>query len=116
MKSYTDLKQSKKLAEILNEETADLWWDIEDKPRLERHYHEYLGVTIDPIPCWSVAALLDILKDNIKIEKTQLDQSDIFTYSIIGDGYDYRTYEHENLVDACVEMILKLHELNLLCL
>ena len=26
MKSYTDLEQSKTLAKILNEETADLWW------------------------------------------------------------------------------------------
>ena len=66
------------------------------------------------LPCWSLAALLDVLKDDIKIEKTLFDQSDMFTYSILGDAYEYRTYEHENLIDACVEMIIKLKELNIL--
>ena len=31
MKSYTDIKQSRKLAEILPIESADMWW-VERKP------------------------------------------------------------------------------------
>jgi hypothetical protein len=112
MKAYTDLNQSKKLAKILPLESADMFWLITgNTPRVHvltdslsnyRNWENY--------PCWSLAALLDILKDNIKIEKTQLDQSNMFTYSIIGDGYDYRTYEHEELIDAAFDMIITLHE------
>jgi len=119
MKSYVDLDQARKLAEILPLESADMCY-IKGKAQLGFLYEEYkeFGDSIlqDYEPCWSLASLLDILKDNIKIEKTGLDQSDIFTYSIIGDGYDYKTHEHEELIDACYEMIVKLHELNLLVL
>lgn len=117
MKSYVDLNQARRLAEILPLESADMCY-INSKAHLGFLYEEYkeFGDTVlqDYEPCWSTAALLDMLKDNIKIEKTGLDQSDMFTYSIKGDGYDYKTYEHEELIDACYEMIIKLHELNLL--
>lgn len=115
MKSYTDIKQSEKLAKILPIESADMyfWHGYERLVRLDnfkRYDDEY------DIPCWSLSSLLDILKDNIKIEKTGLDQSDMFTYSIIGDGYDYKTHEHKELIDACYEMIVKLHRKNELVL
>ena len=120
MKSYTDFVQSKKLVEILPIESADMvfaYCDSMDEyttyPRVLESSKNF-DIYKRDIPCWSLAALLDILKDNIKIEKTGLDQSDMFTYSIIGDGYDYKTYEHKELIDACYEMIVKLHELNLL--
>jgi hypothetical protein len=117
MKTFTDLEQSKKLTEILPLESADMGYipSAEDDDGNTLYTAEYKSEVIfdeDCIPCWSLAALLDILKDNIKIEKTGLDQSDIFTYSIIGDGYDYKTYEHRELIDACYEMIVKLHEKN----
>ena len=119
MKAYTDLEQSKKLAKILPLESADMsfvekgnakhtWYDAENTRITTPYEKKYY------VPCWSLAALLDVIEDNIKIEKLAFDLSGIFTYSIIGDGYDYRTCEHEELVDACYEMIVKLHELNLL--
>lgn len=119
MKNYTDFVQSKKLAEILPIESADMSYrkgeftdkylpDLKDYKYARELYADYIKI----IPCWSLSALLDILKDNIKIEKTGLDQSDMFTYSIAGDGYDYKTYEHKELIDACYEMIVKLHEKN----
>lgn len=126
MKGYTDLEQSKKLAEILTVESADMRWEQVDLITGDTEWRPLLGLDVAikdnlfsyrngyTIPCWSLAALLDVLKDNIKIEKTQLGQSDMFTYSIVGDGYNYRTYEHKELIDACVEMIVKLNELNLL--
>lgn len=119
MKTFTDLEQSKKLFEFLSHKNADLAYLAKDERGIE--YFEdpsvidgTLGET--DVPCWSLAALLDMLKDNIKIEKTGFDQLDMFTYSIIGDGYDYKTYEHKELIDACYEMIVKLHEKNELVL
>jgi hypothetical protein len=118
MKNYTDFVQCKKLAEILPLDSADMvfaYCDSFDEyttfPRVLES-SENFNIYERDIPCWSLAALLDILKDNIKIEKTGLDQSDMFTYSIVGDGYDYKTYEHRELIDACYEMIVKLHEKN----
>ena len=126
MKSYTDLEQSERLAKILSLETADMSYTLEfDSGKyyisttsykswvVPKYAESYKGFS-QVLPCWSLAALLDVLKDDIKIEKTLFDQSDMFTYSILGDAYEYRTYEHENLIDACVEMIIKLKELNLI--
>ena len=125
-KSYTDLEQCKKLAEILPLDSADMSYTLDfDSVKYEisttsykswivpKYAESYKGFN-QILPCWSLAALLDVLKDDIKIEKTLFDQSDMFTYSILGDAYEYRTYEHENLIDACVEMIIKLKELNIL--
>jgi hypothetical protein len=106
MKSYTNIEQSKKLAEILPFESADMryapfgdshpWiWD-EDIKLLE----------VGAIPCWSFAALLEVLPS------ATVD---------ISDDHHYRLYcnkrfseWHNNLIDACYEMILKLHEQNIL--
>lgn len=122
MKSYTDLEQSRKLAEILPLGSTDMHYhydndfgELESIPTITEEDDHFVLFPKD-VRCWSLAVLLDMLKDNIKIEKTQLDQSDIFTYSIIGNGYDYKTYEHEELIDACYEMIVKLHEKNELVL
>jgi len=118
MKNYTDFVQCKKLAEILPLDSADCFYRHfvnhynAIQYTLEIYPYNKGADKIHDLPCWSLAALLDILKDNIKIEKTGLDQSDMFTYSIIGDGYDYKTHEHEELIDACYEMIVKLHEKN----
>ena len=48
------------------------------------------------------------------MEKTPLDQTGEFTYSFVDDYYNIRTYEADNPVDACYEMIIKLHELDAL--
>lgn len=123
MKSYTDIEQSKKLSEILPMESADMWYSYYGNPKYnppiayedeQWFLCQFKNSWYSDIPCWSLAALLDVLKDAIKIEKILLGQSDMFTYSILGDSYDYRTYEHENLIDACYEMIIKSHESNLL--
>lgn len=119
MKSYVDLNQARRLAEILPLESADLVYFTTDGRGTEySEVPEFIDLPLedDDVPCWSLAGLLDILKDNINIKKTGLDQSDMFTYSIIGDGYDYKTYEHKELIDACYEMIVKLHRLNKLVL
>lgn len=115
-KICTDIEQSEKLIEFgIDVNTADMChrfrWSNDSFILLPCAEKAREPIT-DDIPAWSLAALLNILKDNIKIEKTGLDQSDMFTYSIVGDGYDYKTYEHRELIDACYEMIVKLHEKN----
>ena len=106
MKSYTDIEQSKKLSEFLPIESADMYWWSSGK----RYYIEAIDdddYDEDKDICaWSLAALLDVLPS------ATLDSS--------GDHY-YRlhcmtryTEWYSNPVDACYEMILKLHEQNIL--
>jgi hypothetical protein len=132
MKAYTSLEQSKKLAEILPIESADMWWAerytgrvenyeyiVEEKPvyylSLTKPSEEnYSQDTIKDIPCWSLAALLEAIND------------DYFT-TLYHDGiaWNIEVMHHDNLkdkhnvyentpVDACYKLILKLHEQKLL--
>jgi len=120
IKSYTDLPQSKVLAEILSPESADMCYKcIEDDPYdvvlrpFSEWREEYKGLLVnkevDVVPCWSLAALLAILHDYTL--QTNTDGTAFVVCDskkpMISDAYD-------NSVDACVEMILKLKENNLL--
>ena len=124
MKSYTDIEQSKKLAEILPFESADMnyfnWDNTTDKPFVS-DVHENL---VDYTPCWSLAALYSILPNNKK-ETTTLSRGGwkIEPVEYLDNWWcEYEDENHtkdftvsaDNPVDACYEMILKLHELNLL--
>jgi hypothetical protein len=121
MKSYTNLKQSKKLAEILPIESADLWWNETKKyPEFIKTYHEYLSVSIPPIPCWSLAALLGVIPKHIKNTNTlriDIDEKDFsIWYDEVGCGVNTELPDitMESAVDACYAMIIKLNEQNLL--
>ena len=122
MKSYTDIEQSKKLAEILPIESADMYYhnrvDIPDNYPLPIEWKRGLSLLAQEIPCWTLSGLLDILPEingaNLKFERVKAE-----------DGYNgyYYHIEYEdkilipyckNPIDACVEMILKLNELKLL--
>ena len=123
MKSFTDLEQSRKLAEILPLASADMCY-INGKAQLGFLYEEYkeVGDTVlqDYEPCWSLAALLFVIPKRIKedyifrIDVGVKDSSiwyDELSYGVNNDLPDITAF---NLVDACYEMIVKLHELNLL--
>jgi len=144
MKSYTDLEQSKKLAEILPLESADMtlpFRHTKDDKYLPGYVgaRSYIDVYNDMIalpgmdkeqvckliqPCWSLAALLGIMPKEVKI-KGQMYAPCLFP---ITDGHWlYKLWYNSNEIiespiavwcdnplDACVEMIIKLHELNLL--
>lgn len=117
MKAYTDIEKSKKLAEILPVGSADLWWDTNEfEPRLHKHYHQYLGITINPIPCWSLAALLQIMPKQLgRYTLTFYWCDDSWCCSYIDDGSEIKeTSSANNPVDATVEMIVKLKEKDLL--
>jgi hypothetical protein len=119
MKAFTDISQSKKLAEILPMESADMRYDeytshIDGTPKVG--YKE--GIT-EGIPCLSLAALLNYIKDKcgyfelVYLNSTFDGRANKLenVYRLSTDVYDI--YEKE-AVDACVEMILKLNELKLL--
>lgn len=144
IKSYTDISQSKKLAEILPFESADMvhfgiHLGMDGKYYLSGTNTEddivpiyknlctkvFVKVTASDItcqlPCWSLAALLE----NIPIDLTKEDKTLRLQIDMGLDDFDI-WYEESGLavseldciskdfVDACVGMIVKLHKLNLL--
>ena len=135
MKSYTDLEQSKKLAEILPPESADMEYIffkegnvpvgkvpfVKDNSEVENSAFSF---TYNRVPCWSLAALLEQLPceicddegktGNISIYNENDKYQLVYNSSFYEDFDDIETDVHENLVDACVSMIESLYELNLI--
>ena len=133
MKGYTSLSQSKRLAEILPIESADMWWNFysvttdDTTPQIIHLDTPWVGSfnwdnKPDNVPCWSLVALLDIIpyaihkSDNefyrLEIDKGYNDYA--IWYSNNGLTVNDLDVTFDNFVDACVEMIIKLHEQNLL--
>ena len=105
IKAYTDLEQSKKLTEILPFESADMRYyeytsHIDGTPKVG-----YKGGVTEGIPCWSLAALLDVLPTG----KVLLHDKGNRGYKCICNNID--SYYFNNPIDACVDMIEKLQEL-----
>jgi len=125
IKSYTDIEQSKKLAEILPIESADMnWHELPFTGFFARAFPYKLdnGATEGLYPCWSLAALLNVLPKKyypIKDHETNLilgkpkDKWCVLYWDATGMQDGKQTLE-DNPIDACVEMILKLHELKAL--
>lgn len=110
IKSYTDIEQSRKLAKILPLESADMYWDLlsKDKYAKVNNIGHCLGRTC--VYAWSLAALLDALPE-IQGDKPVISLYDNYiTYPLMSDLHT----KADNLVDACVAMIEKLHELKML--
>ena len=117
IKSFTDLEQSKKLAEILPLESADMCYSndgtaikIDANPYLIRKkmWQDYV---VEVISCWSLAALLGVLPKIINNETLFIETSAALWHVGYRNVYTARA---DNPVDACYELILKLHELKLL--
>lgn len=116
MNAYTDLEQSKKLAKILQPESADMWW----REVSYGFYHieaeipkGWYDMPPKGIPCWSLAALLDILNYPTLIHEFCGSEKEKWFLTIKDPEETYRVWENDP-IDACYEMILKLHEHNLL--
>ena len=137
MKSYTDIEQSKKLAEILPIKSADMYWlnwhiDLTDskyevfvinKSNKYIDFFNSYAVAIDNneiIPCWSLAALLDVIPKHTKdfnVLRIDINKKDFsIWYDEVGYGVNNELPDitMESAVDACYEFILKLHELKML--
>ena len=128
IKSYTDLFQSRKLAEFLPLESADMIWVLanpdlpmikaiayEDSEKKSKYY--------EVLPAWSLAALLGVIPQEIFNGEYIINITEgcnnrwILTY----DHFENRNHSYyglstgaDNLIDCCVEMIIKLKERNLL--
>ena len=113
MRSYTDLNQSRKLAEILPLESADMSYRPYRKeggiPDYETTLLPFRYASWIGIPCWSLTALLGIIP-NVSLNAFK-------------DGNWNAMVEHDgkmiyankdNPIDACYEVIIKLHEQKLL--
>lgn len=125
MKSYVDLNQARRLAEILPLESADMCY-IKGKAHLGFLYEEYkeFGDSIlqEYEPCWSLSSLYSILPNNEE-KSTNLSKGcwnfDPLEYSDkwwckYKDGEGGVSVSADNPVDACYEMIVKLYKMNLL--
>jgi hypothetical protein len=145
IKSHTDLEQSKKLAEFLPIESADMYYQyvlpkfgkIKHNPEignpinaLEWYNKGYTTsgkepITLDEycVPCWSLASLLEqipyeVCDDDGNSSYLQINKEEDMCQLEYRDPYEdfefIETSMYEHFVDACYEMIIKLHELNLL--
>jgi len=111
IKICTDIPQSKVLAGFLPIKSADMFYALEGTVAVASPYIEENLIPGDPtaIPCWSLAALLGVLKNYTLQTNTD---GTVFVVRegkkpIISDFFN-------NPIDACVAMIEKLHELKIL--
>lgn len=134
MKAYTDIEQSKKLTEILPIESADMYWlnrhidltetkyevFVIDKSDKHIDFFKSYAVAVDNneiIPCWSTNSLLNILRE--KCNRLEIASRVNNKWNIFATKFDF-TYNNwcdggcENLIDGCVEIIVKLKESKLL--
>ena len=118
IKSFTDIQQSRKLAEILPLESADMFYcnghvsvlQSSDFITVNSRMREIYPEAENYIPAWSLSALLSVLpriggiKPVLDLETNCIQYPSDIDLSVTAD----------NSVDACYEMILKLHELKML--
>ena len=115
IKSYTDIEQSKKLAEILSVDSVDMLWGYYYNgknhciPNIRPFRDQRNEIPKGYIPAWSLAALLGVLKNYTLQTNTD---GTVFVVCeskkpMISDAYD-------NPIDACVAMIEELHELKMI--
>ena len=111
MKNCTDIGQSRKLMKILSIKSADMYYWCGEDLRIGG----YRAMDIDyDIPCWSLTALLNVLPQSVRLVGTPKD-SYWYCECIDDNNHWYAGFgSANNPVDACVEMILKLHERKML--
>ena len=122
IKAFSNMDQSKKLAEILPLESADMHYCLEQRDIASGYK---IGITpytkaksfigkyniIDVQPAWSIAALLGVLPKIINNETLFIETSAALWHIGYRNIYTARV---DNPVDACVNMIERLHELKML--
>lgn len=137
MKTYTDLEQSRKLAEILPLESVDMRYgyiapyDCSDRmydggydkvPYPKDFFVKSCNVSPEDydgeLPCWSLVSLFDVLPKDIGDYRKFL-YYDVGRYfcAYVGSGdlvFRLEETNADNPIDACYEMIIKLHGQNLL--
>jgi len=111
IKSYTDINQSRKLAEFLPIESADMCYPLPcedgDKPLLEQG-------GFGAIPCWSFTALFNILPDDTDVVKGKSDTENEKYVCTVGVTNGIISTFGNNPIDTCYKMMLELNKLKLL--
>ena len=123
IKSFTSVEQSRKLAEILPLESADMSWVSIGLGKPFARTRPIKGDPEEFCACWSLAALLEqlpyeVVDDDGNSVYLQMNKEDDM-YQLVyedphGDFESIETDRYEHFVDACYELILKLHELKML--
>ena len=113
IKAYTDISQSKKLAEILPLESADMYYIL--MPDGAYNHFPLTGRKTElsentDIPCWSLAALLGVLPQGYSLGNKKSNGK----YYVCMTCAKHDVIEYDNPVDACVSMIEQINKLNLL--
>jgi hypothetical protein len=130
MKSYTDLEQSKKLAEMLPLESADMEYlslkvtnatigsvpFVKDDSEVKNSAYD---AVYERTPCWSLVSLLEVLKQHCERLETTVRVNKNYNVFASGNGFTYRSFDEypdgiSNLIDAYYEIVIHLNELNLL--
>ena len=114
MKSYTSIEQSKKLADILPLESADMCYRIVAYNSNDTHQYKpycFAKTLESDIPCWSLAALLNVIKpinENTYTIRGTLDGGAIISFNEATSV----TFQEEEIIDAVFEMVVWLKENN----
>ena len=120
IKSYTDISQSKKLAEILPLESADMvyikhsssdnlnWRFDDDIPPMILGNVPISEMTVEVLPCWSLSVLLSVLGEGYSLRNRKR------KYYVCMKHIYHEILLFDNPVDACVNMIIGLKEADLL--
>jgi len=109
IKSYTNIPQSKKLAEILPIESADMGYLWNGTSFCNYPVsNQIIFKRMENVPCWSLAALLNVLPESYQLTSNKEGKVQLMLIHQLEMDY------YDNPVDAVVDMIFKLKELNLL--
>ena len=119
-KGFTSIEQSRHLLELgLDPETADMVypaWTLSDTPtedivNIRRHDYE----NDNDVPCWSLAALLDLMPQTNKFHTRLLLEFNRVIFEpcddeIIVNESTFHYSDGTNLLDAVVDMVIWLLE------
>ena len=127
IKSYTDVEQSRKLAEILPLESADMkwyFWKSEiDAPKLPTFGYSkdaaenYKSTEAVYLPCWSLTALMNFIESLGKVEINFNCSSNKYWVNVHFESMGSFCQDHElydSKIDALIAIIKKLKSRNLL--
>ena len=109
IKSFTDISQSKVLADILPLESADMyWWSSGKRYYIEAMDDGDFNKEEGHVRAWSLAALLGVLPNY------QLQTQDDGIGILCSCNGNFNIVTADNPIDACMAMIEKLNELEML--
>ena len=127
IKSYTSVEQSRKLAEILPLESADMkwyFWKSEiDAPKLPTFGYSkdaaenYKSTEAVYLPCWSLTALMNFIESLGKVEINFNCSSNKYWVNVHFESIGSFCQDHElydSKIDALIAIIKKLKSRNLL--